>query len=86
MNFGKNMYQYTLSARLFWFDLIILFRVARWFVFKPKIPIWVNFGGSCGGRCWYILWPLGLFYGRLTYIMRSYLVYFMAIWYISPFW
>jgi hypothetical protein len=21
-------------------------RVARWFVFKPKIPIWVNFGGS----------------------------------------
>jgi hypothetical protein len=21
-------------------------RVARWFIFKPKIPIWVNFGGS----------------------------------------
>jgi hypothetical protein len=21
-------------------------RVARWFLFKPKIPIWVNFGGS----------------------------------------
>jgi hypothetical protein len=20
-------------------------RVARWFSFKPKIPIWVNFGG-----------------------------------------
>jgi hypothetical protein len=20
-------------------------RVARWLVFKPKIPIWVNFGG-----------------------------------------
>jgi hypothetical protein len=20
-------------------------RVAGWFVFKPKIPIWVNFGG-----------------------------------------
>jgi hypothetical protein len=19
-------------------------RVARWFIFKPKIPIWVNFG------------------------------------------
>jgi hypothetical protein len=19
--------------------------VARWFIFKPKIPIWVNFGG-----------------------------------------
>jgi hypothetical protein len=21
-------------------------RVARWHFFKPKIPIWVNFGGS----------------------------------------
>jgi hypothetical protein len=21
------------------------YRVARWVVFKPKIPIWVNFGG-----------------------------------------
>jgi hypothetical protein len=20
-------------------------RVARWFIFKPKFPIWVNFGG-----------------------------------------
>jgi hypothetical protein len=25
--------------------------VARWNIFKPKIPIWVNFGGSCNGRC-----------------------------------
>jgi hypothetical protein len=25
-------------------------RVARWFVFKPKIQIWVNFGGSFKGR------------------------------------
>jgi hypothetical protein len=47
-------------------------RVARWFVFKPKI--WVNFGGPCNGRYWYILWPFGLFYGNL--------VYFVAIWYI----
>jgi hypothetical protein len=26
------------------------------FIFRPKIAIWVNFGGSCNGRCWYILW------------------------------
>jgi hypothetical protein len=25
-------------------------RVARWFVYKSKIQIWVNFGGSCNGR------------------------------------
>jgi hypothetical protein len=30
-------------------------KVARWFVFKPKIKIWVNFGGSCYGKSWYIL-------------------------------
>jgi hypothetical protein len=29
-------------------------RIARWFVFKPKIQIWVNFGGSCTGRYCYI--------------------------------
>jgi hypothetical protein len=48
-------------------------RVARWFVFKPKIQSWVNFGGSCNGRCWYILCTLGPFYGLL--------LYFMDIWY-----
>jgi hypothetical protein len=30
-------------------------RVARWFIFKPKIPIWDNFGGPWNGKCWYIL-------------------------------
>jgi hypothetical protein len=54
-------------------------RVARWFVFEPKIPIWINFGGPCDGRCWYILWPFGLFYGHLS-ILYGLLVYFMAIW------
>jgi hypothetical protein len=49
-------------------------RVARWFVFKPKIPIWVNFGGSCYGKSWYILWPLETLFGHL--------VYFVVIWYI----
>jgi hypothetical protein len=27
-------------------------RVARWYVFKPTIPIWVNFGGSSNESCW----------------------------------
>jgi hypothetical protein len=42
------------------------------YIFKPEIPIWVNFGGSCNGRCWsilrlflYILWQFGIFYGNL---------------------
>jgi hypothetical protein len=29
-------------------------RVARWHIFKPKIPIWVNFCGSWNRRCWCI--------------------------------
>jgi hypothetical protein len=41
--------------------------------FQTKIPIWVNFGGSGDGRCWYILRTLGPFYGLL--------LYFMGIWY-----
>jgi hypothetical protein len=42
---------------------------ARWYVFKPKIQICVNFGGPCNGRCWYILWTFGPFYCLLIYFM-----------------
>jgi hypothetical protein len=31
-------------------QLPVLPRVARWYIFKPKIPIWVNFGEFCNGR------------------------------------
>jgi hypothetical protein len=61
----------------------VLSCVARWFVFKPKIQIWVNFGGSFDGRCWLILWPFDLFDGNLA-IFYGFLVHFMVIWYISP--
>jgi hypothetical protein len=49
-------------------------RVARWYIFKPKILIWVNSEGSYNGTCWYIIWTFGIFFGRL--------VYFATIWYI----
>jgi hypothetical protein len=35
-------------------------------IFKPKIPIWVNFDGPCNGRYCYILRPFGVFYGHLV--------------------
>jgi hypothetical protein len=41
-------------------------RVARWFVLKPKIPIWANFGGGVGME------NVVIFYNHLEY--------FMAIW------
>jgi hypothetical protein len=49
-------------------SVVVFGRVARWFVFKPKIPIWVNFGGPENGK----YWSFGIFYGHS--------VYFMAIW------
>jgi hypothetical protein len=33
-------------------------RVARWYLIKPKIPVWVNFGGPWNGKGWHILWPI----------------------------
>jgi hypothetical protein len=30
-------------------------RVARWFIFKPKIPIKVKFGGLWNGKFYYIV-------------------------------
>jgi hypothetical protein len=52
-----------------------LTRVARWFVFNPKIQIWVNSEHLAMEDVGiHILWPFGIFYSNL--------VYFMAIWYI----
>jgi hypothetical protein len=28
-----------------------------------------NLGGSCNGRCWFSLWPFGLFYCHLVYFV-----------------
>jgi hypothetical protein len=65
---------YGLATRVFGIGS----RVAGWHIFKPKIPIGVNFGGSCNGRCWYTLWPFGLFCGHLVYIFCGHLLYFMV--------
>jgi hypothetical protein len=47
--------------------LHMLTRVARWHIFKPKIAIWVNLGGSFNGRCWYFydIWS-NYMYGPLV--------------------
>jgi hypothetical protein len=51
-------------------------RVARWYIFKPKIQIWVIFLGAYNGRCWFILWPFGIhIYGHQLYLYLSVLVY-----------
>jgi hypothetical protein len=63
-------------------------RVARWFLFSPKLPIWVYFGGPWNGKC-YIFVHLEYF-TAVVYLMGiwlfcSRLVYFVSqIWYIVP--
>jgi hypothetical protein len=44
-------------------------RDARWYSFKPKIPIEINFGGPWNGKCWYNLCPFGICYGHLVYFL-----------------
>jgi hypothetical protein len=34
-----------------------------------KSKIWVNFGGSCSGRYWNILWPFGVSHGNYVYFI-----------------
>jgi hypothetical protein len=59
-----------ISSQLF--DLEI--RVARWFIFEPKIALWVNFGRLLNGKgfflftmaIWNIVRPFGIFYGHLA--------------------
>jgi hypothetical protein len=63
----RNTYRESFKAQKHskpWF--LVFTRAARWYIFKPKNPIWVNFGGSCNGRCWSILWTFGKFYGHLV--------------------
>jgi hypothetical protein len=62
-------------------------RVARWYTFEPKLPLWVNFGGPLNGEGWrnfcpfriYHLRPLGIFYGPLGNFVAIF-VYFSPSW------
>jgi hypothetical protein len=42
--------------------------------FQTKNKIWEKISGPQIGKCWYSLWPFGIYYGHL--------VYFVSIWYI----
>jgi hypothetical protein len=61
-------------------------RVARWHIFKPNIPIWVNFGGSCNGWFWSVSWPFYIFGGHLVHfiVIFWYILWLFGIFF--PFW
>jgi hypothetical protein len=47
-------------------NLAVQGRVARWFIFKPKIQIWVKFLGPWNGKCCNVLCPFGILFGHLV--------------------
>jgi hypothetical protein len=61
-------------------------RVARLYIFKPKIPSLVCFVGPWNRKCWYIEWPLhwniwqpfGISYGHLD-ILWSFGIFFPVL-------
>jgi hypothetical protein len=60
---------------------------ARWYIFVPKIPIWVKLGGPWNGKCWLYfmtVWNTTYVYGNLIYIFYGDLVYVVVIWYSFP--
>jgi hypothetical protein len=60
-------------------------RVARRYIFIPKIQIWEYFGDTWNGKYWYILWPFVICY---CHVVGRYILFpfcnFVLIWYISP--
>jgi hypothetical protein len=81
----------VLSARRLWkrgednLFAVAASRVARWQIFKQKIPIWVHFGGPCNGRCWHIICTLGLFYFAIWYILWPFGIFYGYLVYFSHF-
>jgi hypothetical protein len=67
-------------------------RIARWNIFKPKIPIWVNFVVSCKENfmaIWSISLLFGIFYGHLVYFTAIWNILlpfgiFFPFWYVAP--
>jgi hypothetical protein len=64
--------------------------VARWFISRPKVLVWVYFGGPWNGKCWYIFWPLGIIYDNLYMYLQPFgvvcgpLVYIFRIGMFGP--
>jgi hypothetical protein len=39
------------------------------FIFFPKFPVWVCFGGPSNEKRWYFLWEKGIFYSPFEYFV-----------------
>jgi hypothetical protein len=73
MQYAATMY--SLSVYLYIEKELSIAGLPDGLLSNQKSKIWVKFGGSCAGRCWFILWTLDQFY--------SLLFNFMDFWYSS---
>jgi hypothetical protein len=48
LKFSKNCPMKTIAQR----------RIARWFLLRPKLPIWVYFGGPWNGKYFMSIWNI----------------------------
>jgi hypothetical protein len=81
--------------------MYFIFKVGRWVIsashqqgcqmacFQTKIPIRVNIGGSCNGRCWYMLWPFALHILLLFSTFWSFAIFndhlvHLTFWHVVP--
>jgi hypothetical protein len=77
-----NLHSFHCTGRAGRLQKTLFTRVARWFLFEPKIPNWEILEGLAMedvGVCmavWSIFLPFGIFYGHF--------VYFHPFWYILP--
>jgi hypothetical protein len=61
-------------------------RVARWHIFKTKIPIWVDLEGLAMEDVGILYVHFAYFPGIFVHFMAIWCTYFMAIWYFFQFW
>jgi hypothetical protein len=54
---------------------------------NQKYKFWVNFEGSCKGRCWYILCPFGIptYFTVIWCILLPFGIFYGYLVYFSPF-
>jgi hypothetical protein len=86
---SKNYIKKEIKGQVASFYSLAQFRVARWYIFKPKIPIRVNFRRSCNLRWCYtyfmailsILLPNGILCGHLVRLWSC--GTFFPVWYAA---
>jgi hypothetical protein len=84
---NRRLITFTLFPIWLWFASTKLIgfvcRVARWYIFKPKILICVHFWGPQNGEGWYFTWPFGIYQGYLVFFGPNFWQFniFFPFWY-----